>query len=443
MTSLRSGRTRLGALLACCGTVALGMTLGAQAQALTLDEALGDAYGSNPQLGAVRAEQRRTGELAPQALAVVRPDVNASIGAGVAASGPVPQAQLQARVPLLTLGRGAAAAARARAQIDAEAGRFSSVEQQVLLRAATAYMDVLRAQEALSVSRRHESTLRAELGSAQRRFKAGAVLQSDVMQTDAQVSTAVARRNQADGDLEIAKEVFREIIGAEPVHLTQPSPPQGVPVSLEETVQMAQASPDVRAAEAGTVAARAGVEGALAALRPSLDLEAVTGLQQTAVLGVLNVPIYDAGLSQSRARAAREDAEQSRLNADAAMRNARQNAVTSWQALRTARENVSAFSSQLAAASATRDGVRRELAQGARSQLELLLAEEQVLTAGLSLAGARRDAVVASYQLLAATGHLSAGDLGLQPVPAGRPAGPAPAWDQGVMSRAYGLSRGP
>ena len=433
-------------LIAVGAALFFGVVGAGHATALTLDEALAHAYASNPQLGAVRAEQRKTSELTPQALAVVRPDVSGQLGAGFSQKGPVPQAQVQARVPLLTLGRGAAATARARALIDAESSRVDSTEQQVLLRAATAYMDVLRAQEALKVSARHEATLRAELASAQRRLKAGATLQSDVMQTDAQLSTATAGHNQAEGELEIAKEIFREIVGEEPAHLVQPSPPQGLPVSLEDAVQMAQAGPDVRAAQANVSAARSGVDGALAALRPSLDLEAVAGLQQSAVLGVVTIPFYDGGLSQSRARAARADREQSRLTADGALRNARQNAVTSWQALRTARADVTAYTSQLGAASATRDGVRRELAQGARSQLELLIAEEQVLAAGLNLAGARRDVVVASYQLLAAVGRLSAGDLGLTPVPGASATAPAQRrgfWDQSVINRAYGLSGAP
>ena len=436
----RNGRSRW--LIAACAAFVVGVGCAGRVRALTLEEAMAHAYGSNPQLGAVRAEERKTSELTPQALAVVRPDVSGTIGAGLSQSGPVPQAQLQARVPLFTLGRGAAAAARAQALTDAEGSRVTSAEQQVLLRTATAYMDVLRAQEALNVSARHQATLRAELASARRRLKAGAILRGDVMQTDAQLSTATANYNQADGELEIAREVFREIVGEEPTGLVPPPPPRGLPVSLEEAVQMAQASPDVRAAQANAAAARSGVNGALAALRPSLDLEAVAGLQQSAVLGVVTVPIYDGGLSQSRARAARADREQSRLNADAVVRNARQNAVTSWQALRTARADIRAYAAQLSAASSTRDSVRRELAQGARSQLELLIAEEQVLTAGLSLAGARRDAIVGGYQLLAAVGRLSGSDLGL--VPAGRMAQPqAPVWDQSVMKRAYGLSGTP
>ena len=63
--------------------LALSASFGAQARAETLSEALVKAYQSNPQLNASRAQQRATDENVPQALAGYRPQIVASLSAGL------------------------------------------------------------------------------------------------------------------------------------------------------------------------------------------------------------------------------------------------------------------------------------------------------------------------------------------------------------------------
>jgi outer membrane protein len=96
------------------------------------------------------------------------------------------------------------------------------------LRAATAYVDVLRAQNTLEDDQRHEQHLREELASAQRRRTAGELRDTDVSQTQAQLAQAQARRIKAEGDLDDAREVFRGLMGAEPESLRPVTMPPGL-----------------------------------------------------------------------------------------------------------------------------------------------------------------------------------------------------------------------
>ncbi len=83
---------------------------------------------------------------------------------------------------------------------------------------------------------------------------------------------------------------------------------------------------------------------------------------------------------------------------------------------------MAADTARVGSARASRDGIRRERDLGLRTELQVVQAEQEVVDAELALLGARRDEVVAGYQLLAATGRLSARGLGL-PV---EPYDPAP-----------------
>ena len=419
--------------------VVVGLWAG-PAAAMTLGEALATAYATNPQLASARAAARGTGELVPEALAAGRPNVAAGAGVGEGSAGSVrPVGTLQATVPLWTAGRVGAAAAQARDQAGAGRAQLGVTERDVLLRAATAYADVLRTRGALDAAREHERALRADLGAAERRSADGAATPTDVAAARSQLAAATARRVQAEGDLEVAREAFRAVVGAEPDGLSPPPPPaRNLPATRERAVAAAADDPGIAVADRNLAAARSGAEAALAQLRPSLAVQATAtvGVQPAAPAGVrappvspgyqagvlLTVPAYDGGLAAARVRAAREDAGARRFDLDAARRVARRDAVTAWQTLATARASIAADAARVGSARASRDGIRRERDLGLRTELQVVQAEQEVVDAELDLLGARRDAVVAGYQLLAATGRLSARGLGL-PV---EPYDPAP-----------------
>ena len=345
-------------------------------------------------------------------------------------------------VPLWTAGRADAAIAGANARIEAGLDSLRATEQDVLLRAATAYVDVLRAQNVMDVNRKHEQELDAELAAAKRRFGAGELRGTDVSATEAQAALGRARVTQAEGDLDLARQVFRGTVGAgtRSPAIGRDLPP-GLPARREESVDAAADSPAVAAASHTVDAARAALTSARAQLRPSLAATGSVGYPVSSGELVLSIPLLDGGLAESQSRGAKQELEQRRLELDGQRITARQDAVTAWQALQTARAAIGADEAQVQAAQRTRDGLAREAAQGLRTQLDVLASEQHLLDAELALAGARRDELVGAYRLLAATGHLSAQELGLpvEPYDAGRYAAAtgAPLWDPAEVGHAY------
>jgi outer membrane protein len=129
---------------------------------------------------------------------------------------------------------------------------------------------------------------------------------------------------------------------------------------------------------------------------------------------VLSVPLYQGGQEYSRVRQAKQQAQLARQVLDDTRRQSQEAASRAWDTLNTARAQVNSTRAQIRASEVALDGVSREALVGSRTTLDVLNAEQELLDARVSLVRALRDLVVASYALAAATGRLSARDLGLQ-----------------------------
>ena len=174
------------------------------AAADTLEWALVQAYQNNPSLNAQRASLRAIDENVPQALSGYRPKVSATAGGGYNYTNAVQQFPLggvETTVPFAqtfysrtvgatgtyTLFNGYQTANRTRqaeSQVDAARETLRVTEQQVLLDAATAYMNLLRDSAILDLNRRNVEVLTEQLKQTRDRFNVGEVTRTDVAQAE-------------------------------------------------------------------------------------------------------------------------------------------------------------------------------------------------------------------------------------------------------------------
>ncbi len=421
-----------GALLG--GTI-LAAVLGAglPVSAETLEDALAKAYENNPTLQAARAELRATDELVPQALSGWRPTAAINGEAGqewedsslTGSDDLTPRSgELSVTQPLYRGGRTVAGTALAENTVLAQRERLLGVEQDVLLRAVTAYMDVLRDEAVLRLNINNEQVLTRQLEAARDRFEVGEITRTDVAQAESRLAGATAERIASEGLLTSSRAVYREIIGDAPGTLSQAGPASELPASEEETVSASDSTPNVRAAEYLERAARDGVDLVFGELLPTVSLNGslITaddvstrneGTDSAAIIARVTIPLYQAGEVTSRVREAKQRVSQRRQDIETQRRAAAQFATTAWQALETARAQIESFEAQVRAGEIALEGVQQEAAVGSRTVLDILDAEQELLNARVSLVEARRDHVVASYQVISAVGRLTAMDLGL------------------------------
>lgn len=435
------GRTRAARRLA--GALVLaGLAAASPAPAQTLQEALAAAYANNPTLQAARARLRATDENVPQALSGWRPTVTVQ-GRGGYADGTNTATRTGTRIdternifsgsvtaiqPLYRGGRTVAQTRRAESQVLAERANLIATEQQVLLDALTAYVNVIQNQEVLRLAINNVRVLERQLQAARDRFRVGEITRTDVAQAEARLERARSERANADGQLQNSRAQYARLIGEVPGTLVPPPPVRPIVNSADEAAQLAEAnSPSVLRAVFDEQAALANVDVIFGELLPSVNLEASTFRNDNAanpstrttgsqIVAALSVPLYQGGQEHARVRQAKQQAQQAREALSDARRLAIENARRAWETLVSSRAQIGALQAQVRANEIALDGVQREALVGSRTTLDVLNAEQELLDARVNLVRATRDVVIASYALAATAGRLTARDLNL-PVP--------------------------
>jgi len=441
MTSRRARLPRpaarsLSVLLPMVFALALLVPQARPAQAAdTLMDALVKAYNNNPQLQAARAQLRATDEGVPQAKSGWLPTItaNGNLGEAWANNYPAPNAKgnylprgadLEVTQPLYTGERTPSALRQAESLVLAQRSVLTSAEQNVLLSAVTAYMNVVQAVAVLELNRNQEAVIARDLEATKTRFEVGELTKTDVAQAEARLAGATAARIQAEGNLAATRAVYVNVIGESPGTLEQPAPLANLPSSEEETVAGSESTPDVTAAKYNEQAAHDGIDVAFSQIMPFLNVvgtagtadetnTANAGRNSASIMLQLTVPLYQAGLPAANVRQSKQVAAQRRQELENQRRLAVQTAVQAWQALETARAEIKSFVSQVRANKVALEGVRLEANVGARTVLDILDAEQEYLNAQVSLVGAKRDEVVAAYSVQSAIGRLTARDLAL------------------------------
>jgi outer membrane protein len=426
------------------------------ASADTLVQALAKAYQGNPSLLAEQANLRAIDESLPQAYAERRPTITGQADYGIqpqstnirgtgqssgqSSGGALPQTTKQSHYstlypysasvsltqPLWTGGRADAAISQANYQIKSGRASLLNEEETILLDAATAYFDVYNNQAVLDLAINNVKVLTQALDEANARFQAGLATQTDVAQAEARLQSGFADQRQAEANLINSRAVYRNVVGNWPGSLKPEPPAANLPADANETVARAiVANPQVLGAQANQEAATAGVEVADAQLMPSIALTGLIlqannqkvqhdWLTQGQVLINLTVPIYQAGAEYSKIRQAKETLGQSRNLVDSAIRLTSQNATQAWQNLQAARSRIVSFEAAVKANNIAYAGLVEENRVGTRTTFDVLQGQQDLFSSEVNLVNAQHDEAVASYQILAVIGELTAENLGLR-----------------------------
>jgi outer membrane protein len=414
----------------------LALTAAFTAQAETLMETLATTYATNPTLAAQRAQQRQLDEQVPQALSGWRPQVSIIGSAGkaqrdtdletVETQNQTPRDfGLDVTQPLFRGGQTVAATRAAENAVRAGRARLLSVEQEVLLNAVEAYVNVLAVQAVLEFEIQNEQRLTRFLEATSDRFEVGEVTRTDVFQSEARLARASADRVQAEGQLEAARAAYIAVVGMPPTNLTLPEVPADLPESLIAAAELAtERNPQVVAAEFEERSTVDTVDQVRGELLPELNLrgEAVRGYDTGVIDGRVDdfratvnlvVPLYQGGAVYSRVRQAKQAVSEQRRIVDDQRRAAAQLATTAWSNYLASRASVEAFTTEVRANEVAVDGVLREQAVGTRTVLDVLDTQQDLLESQRSLVGARRDELQYAYEVKQAIGTLTAELLGL------------------------------
>jgi outer membrane protein len=431
-------------------TTAVAVVLSCPAFADTLEGALALAYQNNPQINSARAAARATDEGVGIALSGYRPKFTAqaeagevyldSLTKGVSTVGRLPvytkstsltalqQYSLQGTQTLYNGFQTASKTRQAEAAVFGQREALRNTEQQVLLSAATAYLNLLQNAALLDLNRNNVSVLEATLRQTRDRFTAGEVTRTDVAQALQQLDLGRSQLHAAESQYITAKSQYLQFIGVEPGKLASASPVDRFsPRTLNGALQRAASqNPQITLAMYAVDAQVENLKALESALYPVLsvtgslskaygsftqpnNLESLTG----EVFGTLTVPLYQGGAEYAQIRQAKETLGQRRLDLDTARLSVQQAVTQAWGQLEAAKAQIDASNAAVTASEIALDGVREEARVGQRTTLDVLNAQQTLVQARTNLVTAQHDRLVASYSLLAAVGSLAPQILGL------------------------------
>ena len=394
------------------------------AAAESLRDSLRNAYQNSGLLVQNRALLRAADEKVADAVAALRPVIGWSSrfahSYNDVASSDSLTASLNAKWLLYDFGRSDLQTEALKKTILATRQSLVSIEQNVLLRAVTAHMNYRRSVEFVSLRSANVELIKQELRAAQDRFDVGEVTRTDVALAEARLASARASLAGAQGDLAKAAAEYHAVVGRKPGDLATPSSLPELPTEVSAAISNARAHhPELARVQHEVAAAELALKASQLTYRPRFEADAgvsnvdLDGPLTRSLSLTVSGPVYSGGAiaSASRSAMAHRDAKRAGLHVvglevEQAVRNA-------FVVLEVARATGEATDRQIEAASVAFRGVREEASLGARTTLDVLNAEQELLDARVSRISTRIDEQVASYSLLAAMGKLTATELDL------------------------------
>ena len=412
------------------------LIVGEPVSAETLSEALSDAYLNNPRLLAERARQQADDEVIPQATSGWRPKVILDGSVGYEQERTTPPTDhsgrnnstigLKLSQPVFRGFRTLNETRSAEAGVRAGHGRLREIEQDVLLSAAAAYMNIIRDEDVRRRRAENVQFLRNEVKVTTHKFGEGELTRTDVNQAKTRLHQGLAQLAQAKADLAGSKAGFASLVGHLPQRLSRPgSIASLLPNRLSEAIQVAlDENPKIITAEYQITAARHDVQAVRGELLPTINLDAsyershnvsrAFDRQDRGIVELrMSMPLYNSGITLSRIRQARATVSQRKQELINTQAGIQAEVITAWESRKAAHTRIASARSSVTAAIASVKGIRIEAKAGERSVSDVLDAQRELVEARISLANAERDQVVSSFTLLAAIGRLAPDRLNL------------------------------
>jgi outer membrane protein len=433
------------------GAVPVGAGAASAAPPDTLTEALVEAYANNATLQEQRATLRQTDEGVPTALAGWRPTVTLNGTAGritgtttetassvdpftgqpTSSKVEVPESRNEAigqatvTQQLYEGGKVIDQTREAKNAVYAARAQLLATEETVFLNVVSAYVTVIEDEQVLALDKNNELVLQRQLQATQDQFNVGEITLTGVAQAQASLAQAKEQVEVASGNLDIAKENFRELVGEYPGDLVPPQP-LSLPVNSKDEAALAaqENNPNVIAAQFTDAADKDAVDVAFSALLPQLSVQASafqesdpsgphTSSNGGEVLGQLVVPLYQGGAEYAAIREARAREQESFAAIIDAERTAYAQATQAWVALVSSRAAIVSTNAEIKANAIALDGTEREEIVGTQTTLDVLNAQQLLLNSQVQQVQNIATLVTNSYTVASAIGRLTATDLGL------------------------------
>jgi len=315
-------------------------------------------------------------------------------------------------------------------QVAQAEANFVQAGQDLILRVAQAYFDVLYANENLKAVRANKVSIEQQLESAKRNFEVGTSTIVDAQEAQARFDLAIAQEIAAESDVEVRQRTLQAIIGKEPGSLApfrrNAEIPQPQPADMKQWATAAENDNiNVQLQMAALEIASLEVDRQRAGHYPTVDLVASKGSTTalaSAGLGLVdsdfrsigvqvNLPIFQGGQVVSRQREASANRAAAESTLEQARRNAALQARQQYLGATNGLAQVRALRAALISSQSSLESNRLGFEVGVRINIDVLNADNQVYVTRRDLAKAVLETLMSQLRLKAAVGTLSEDDV--------------------------------
>ncbi len=321
--------------------------------------------------------------------------------------------------------------AQARKTLELARADLDTADQDLLLRVAQAYFDVLAAQDTLGTMRANKAAITEQLASAKRNFEVGTATITDSREAQARYDKAQADEIAAENDLRTKRIALDQLVGRSstdprPLALPVVLPPVS-PADVQAWVDTADAlHPAVRRARVAVDIAQLETEKARAADKLTLDavgsvsgqrlsgstISGLPGTTRIASIGLqFNLPLYTGGSTQNSIQEKLLLEEKSRQDLDATRRSVAQGTRVAYFGVQSGQAQVKALEAAEASSKLALEATQLGYRVGVRVNLDVLNAQTALFQTQRDLAKARYDVLTNTLRLRQASGQLTAGDI--------------------------------
>jgi len=300
-------------------------------------------------------------------------------------------------------------------------------EQSVFLRTADSYLSLLAAIEIHKLSKSNLKVLTRYYESTKSRFDVGEATTTDLALSKAKLLRGQSDEIKARGDIEIEKSRFFSIVGAEaPGILKFPKTAIKTPDDLKSLLKATlKGNPKIIEYGFKKKSSFSDVSLSASKLLPKLDLNFTAQnawapntffeeYENYKIELSLNIPLYNGGYNHSDVRQKKKNATQSSKYYDYIIKDTLKKSEILWVTQKSLESQVNSIRATINANLMALEGIRKEAEVGARTILNILDAEQDVLEEKVDLVRLKKDIFYNSYSLLAQIGKLNARDLKLE-----------------------------
>jgi len=316
------------------------------------------------------------------------------------------------------------------AQLNKEIAAISleGTRQNTLFEGVRVYIDVLRQQRLIELSRENEETIQRQLNLEDERVLRGSGVAVDVLQAKSRLQTAKEKRVTLEGALQDAITRYVQVFNSAPdiETMMDPAPPvELIPSTLDRAIEISTSeNPAVTNSGVGVEVAGENRRAAAAGLYPSLDLESSWNVEKDSntTLGVrrdysvvlkASWDLFSGFSTKNTRTQAAFDYGASKDSYDDTVRKLAEQTKLAWQALLTSRQRIELLENAVNIASEVFQARKKLREQGSETVVSVLDAESEVNQAQIDFTTAAYDERLAVYQLLLAMGRLDGRRLNL------------------------------